>query len=265
MNSEPKGAEHGRREAGRALCERPRSTTAPMRRPPRSTTGRGSTPPTSSPARGAHPERRTRTPGPTWSCPASRFESEPTTTSSSSAAARRASTAPARWPRAACGSPSSSASWSAASAPTGRASRPRRCCARARRCTARARRRASAEVDVEAALAWRDFMVSDYSDAGQERWLADNGIDLLRGTGRLAGPGVVEVDGVRAHRRPRRARERRRSDRAAGPRPARARGRLDQPRGDRHEGRPAPPADPGRRPGRASRWRRRCAASAARR
>ena len=56
---------------------------------------------------------------------------------------------------------------------------------------------ASAEVDVPAALAWRDFMVSDYSDAGQERWLADNGIDLLRGTGRLAGTGVVEVDGVR--------------------------------------------------------------------
>jgi pyruvate/2-oxoglutarate dehydrogenase complex dihydrolipoamide dehydrogenase (E3) component len=56
---------------------------------------------------------------------------------------------------------------------------------------------ASAEVDVEAALAWRDFMVSRYSDAGQERWLADNGIDLLRGSGRIAGPGVVEVDGVR--------------------------------------------------------------------
>ncbi len=54
---------------------------------------------------------------------------------------------------------------------------------------------ASADVDVEAALAWRDFMVSDYSDAGQERWLADNGIDLLRGSGRLAGTGVVEVDG----------------------------------------------------------------------
>jgi pyruvate/2-oxoglutarate dehydrogenase complex dihydrolipoamide dehydrogenase (E3) component len=56
---------------------------------------------------------------------------------------------------------------------------------------------ASAEVDVEAALAWRDFMVSNYSDAGQESWLADHGIDLLRGTGRLAGTGVVEVDGVR--------------------------------------------------------------------
>jgi dihydrolipoamide dehydrogenase len=56
---------------------------------------------------------------------------------------------------------------------------------------------ASAEVDIEAAFAWRDFMVSDYSDAGQERWLADHGIDLLRGTGRLNGPGVVEVDGKR--------------------------------------------------------------------
>src|SRR6266545_3622549 len=55
---------------------------------------------------------------------------------------------------------------------------------------------ASAQVDAEAALAWRDFMVSDYSDAGQERWLAGKGIDLLRGTGRLAGPGVVEVNGV---------------------------------------------------------------------
>ena len=56
---------------------------------------------------------------------------------------------------------------------------------------------ASAEVDVEAALAWRDYMVSKWSDAGQERWLADRGIALIRGTGRLAGPGVVEVNGVR--------------------------------------------------------------------
>ena len=56
---------------------------------------------------------------------------------------------------------------------------------------------ASARIDVAAALAWRDFMVSDYSDTGQERWLADHGIELLRGRGRLAGTGVVEVDGVR--------------------------------------------------------------------
>jgi dihydrolipoamide dehydrogenase len=56
---------------------------------------------------------------------------------------------------------------------------------------------ATAQVDVEAALAWRDFMVSDYSDAGQERWLAGKGIDLLRGTGKLAGTGAVEVGGAR--------------------------------------------------------------------
>jgi pyruvate/2-oxoglutarate dehydrogenase complex dihydrolipoamide dehydrogenase (E3) component len=56
---------------------------------------------------------------------------------------------------------------------------------------------ASAQVDLQAALSWRDFMVSEYSDVGQERWLADLGIELLRGTGRLAGTGMVEVDGVR--------------------------------------------------------------------
>jgi pyruvate/2-oxoglutarate dehydrogenase complex dihydrolipoamide dehydrogenase (E3) component len=56
---------------------------------------------------------------------------------------------------------------------------------------------ANAQVDLEAALAWRDFMVSDYSDAGQERWLGGKGIDLLRGSGRLAGVGAVEVDGRR--------------------------------------------------------------------
>src|SRR6202050_3648512 len=49
---------------------------------------------------------------------------------------------------------------------------------------------ATAQVDVAAALAWRDYMVSDYSDAGQEKWLAGKGIDLLRGTGKLAGPGA---------------------------------------------------------------------------
>ncbi len=55
----------------------------------------------------------------------------------------------------------------------------------------------SAQVDVAAALAWRDFMVAGYSDAGQVSWLAGKGIDLLRGTGKLAGAGVVEVGGTR--------------------------------------------------------------------
>jgi dihydrolipoamide dehydrogenase len=56
---------------------------------------------------------------------------------------------------------------------------------------------ATADVDLDAVFAWRDFMVSDYSDKGQERWLAGAGIDLLRGSGRLAGVGAVEVDGKR--------------------------------------------------------------------
>jgi pyruvate/2-oxoglutarate dehydrogenase complex dihydrolipoamide dehydrogenase (E3) component len=56
---------------------------------------------------------------------------------------------------------------------------------------------ATAKVDVGAALAWRDFMVSDHTDAGAEQWVRDTGIDLLRGRGRLAGVGVVEVDGTR--------------------------------------------------------------------
>src|SRR5579872_7280822 len=60
---------------------------------------------------------------------------------------------------------------------------------------------ASAQVDVQAALAWRDFMVSNWSDAGQERWLASRGIALIRGTGRLAGTGAVEVDGARQDRK----------------------------------------------------------------
>ncbi|HKE72296.1 MAG TPA: NAD(P)/FAD-dependent oxidoreductase, partial [Acidimicrobiales bacterium] len=48
-----------------------------------------------------------------------------------------------------------------------------------------------------AALAYRDFMVSNHTDTGALGWLESTGIDLLRGTGRLAGPGAVEVDGVR--------------------------------------------------------------------
>src|SRR4051812_27048580 len=56
---------------------------------------------------------------------------------------------------------------------------------------------ATAEGDVAAALAYRDFMVSNHTDAGAERWLVDRNITLLRGTGRLAGRGGVEVDGTR--------------------------------------------------------------------
>jgi len=49
--------------------------------------------------------------------------------------------------------------------------------------------------DTPAALSWRDYMVSGYDDAGQVQWLSDTGIDLIRGSGRIRGRGMVEVDG----------------------------------------------------------------------
>jgi len=64
---------------------------------------------------------------------------------------------------------------------------------------------ATAQVDVEAALAWRDFQVSNYSDAGQQRWLADRGIDLLRGRWWLAATGVGMWPHLGRKIRPRRA------------------------------------------------------------
>ncbi len=48
-------------------------------------------------------------------------------------------------------------------------------------------------LDPAAALAWRDFMVSDYDDAGQASWAHTAGIDVVRGSGRLAGPHTVAV------------------------------------------------------------------------
>jgi pyruvate/2-oxoglutarate dehydrogenase complex dihydrolipoamide dehydrogenase (E3) component len=50
-------------------------------------------------------------------------------------------------------------------------------------------------IDTSAALSWRDFMVNDFKDGSQAKWLEDTGIDLIRGNGRLAGKGTVEVDG----------------------------------------------------------------------
>jgi dihydrolipoamide dehydrogenase len=49
-------------------------------------------------------------------------------------------------------------------------------------------------IDVAAALARRDHMTSSWDDAGQERWLADHGVRLVRGAGRLVGERRVAVD-----------------------------------------------------------------------
>jgi pyruvate/2-oxoglutarate dehydrogenase complex dihydrolipoamide dehydrogenase (E3) component len=56
-----------------------------------------------------------------------------------------------------------------------------------------AREALTGDLDVGAALAWRDFMVSDYSDAGQESWANGAGLHVLRGAGRLAGRHHVSV------------------------------------------------------------------------
>jgi pyruvate/2-oxoglutarate dehydrogenase complex dihydrolipoamide dehydrogenase (E3) component len=52
-------------------------------------------------------------------------------------------------------------------------------------------------VDTAPVLEWRNYMVSDYDDAGQVKWLADTGIDLVRGDGRIVEPGMLDVDGRR--------------------------------------------------------------------
>ncbi|MHB2023757.1 MAG: dihydrolipoyl dehydrogenase family protein, partial [Mycobacteriales bacterium] len=49
------------------------------------------------------------------------------------------------------------------------------------------------EIDLPAALARRDQMVSSYHDAGQLPWLTQKGIELIRGHARLDGPRVVAV------------------------------------------------------------------------
>jgi pyruvate/2-oxoglutarate dehydrogenase complex dihydrolipoamide dehydrogenase (E3) component len=56
-----------------------------------------------------------------------------------------------------------------------------------------AREAVTGSIDAEQALAWRDFMVSDYDDSGQVAWLGGEGIELIRGDGRIAGPGKVTV------------------------------------------------------------------------
>jgi pyruvate/2-oxoglutarate dehydrogenase complex dihydrolipoamide dehydrogenase (E3) component len=56
-----------------------------------------------------------------------------------------------------------------------------------------AREAVTGDLDPAAAFAWRDFMVSGYDDAGQVTWADGEGITVLRGHGRLDGPGRVVV------------------------------------------------------------------------
>ena len=49
-------------------------------------------------------------------------------------------------------------------------------------------------IDVDAAFARRDYMTSSWDDRGQLPWLAEKGIELFRGRGRLAGQRAVDVE-----------------------------------------------------------------------
>jgi pyruvate/2-oxoglutarate dehydrogenase complex dihydrolipoamide dehydrogenase (E3) component len=49
-------------------------------------------------------------------------------------------------------------------------------------------------VDPAGALAWRNYMVSDWDDTGQVGWLESKGIELVRGHAHIAARARVEVD-----------------------------------------------------------------------
>jgi len=50
------------------------------------------------------------------------------------------------------------------------------------------------QLDIAAAFSQRDYITSNWHDEGQLPWLEAEGIDLVRGTGRLAGERAVEVE-----------------------------------------------------------------------
>jgi pyruvate/2-oxoglutarate dehydrogenase complex dihydrolipoamide dehydrogenase (E3) component len=50
------------------------------------------------------------------------------------------------------------------------------------------------QLDLAAAFAQRDYMTSSWSDQGALAWVEDEGIELVRGTGRLTGERTVEVE-----------------------------------------------------------------------
>jgi pyruvate/2-oxoglutarate dehydrogenase complex dihydrolipoamide dehydrogenase (E3) component len=54
---------------------------------------------------------------------------------------------------------------------------------------------AAPALDLKAVFAWRDWMTSDWDDAGQVEWLESRHVELVRGEGRVTRPGVVEVEG----------------------------------------------------------------------
>ena len=72
--------------------------------------------------------------------------------------------------------------------------RPAEAIAEARRIPG-AREAVTGELDIEAVLRRRDEVVHDLDDSGQVPWLAERGVTIVRGHGRIAGERRVDVDG----------------------------------------------------------------------
>jgi pyruvate/2-oxoglutarate dehydrogenase complex dihydrolipoamide dehydrogenase (E3) component len=53
----------------------------------------------------------------------------------------------------------------------------------------------SGALDLERVFWWRDQVVDGYDDEGHGTWLADRGVELVRGNAVVTEPGVVDIDG----------------------------------------------------------------------
>ena len=53
----------------------------------------------------------------------------------------------------------------------------------------------SGALDLERVFWWRDQVVDGYEDEGHGEWLADRGIELVRGEATVGAPGVLDVGG----------------------------------------------------------------------
>ena len=51
------------------------------------------------------------------------------------------------------------------------------------------------DLDVERIFWWRDQVVEGHDDSGHVEWLEERDVEVARGTGRVARPGVLEIDG----------------------------------------------------------------------
>ena len=75
--------------------------------------------------------------------------------------------------------------------------RPGEALAAARDAPGASERVADGPIAPAGAFGWRDFMVNNYDDGHEVAWAESKGVEIVRGHGRLAGPGVIEVGGRR--------------------------------------------------------------------